>query len=638
MRLGPVDFNDKILTSLLEGKLVVFAGAGVSINDPANLPTFEGLASEVASRTDCPIRKGEGAVDYFSRIDVGDVDVHREVADLLMERNPEPNSLHQNIVRLFAGQTHPKIVTTNFDLLFEAADSSGGTPNYTAPALPPGDRFQGIVHLHGDISQPEEMVITLADVSRAYLVEGWALNFLKQMFSEFTVLFVGYSHDDIMMQYLARGMPAQSEEDQRRFALIPENERQEARWREWGITPVTFPEGPKGRYENLPPATDKLVEFITRGPSEWRQRIQEIASSPVAPSDPEDQDIIAEALRDADEKLQFFTESAQHPYWLEWLERNSSIKRLFTPTGLNPVELKLAEWMGNTYTVHYPEELRALIDRQDSYLNPVLWEQMACALANQAGGAPIPVATRPWVSLLLNKTPHPSVEQTCNGLDRIAEVCLRDNLTTSLATCFGEMCRTEMKVRGNSVELATACPHWMLQKAWLMMKSFLSHMARPMIDQATGLLEERHTMFLEHDPSGDAEKSDSLRRQKILHPPDEASAIGPDAIVDAARDCLQWLAGNEPERTRQWCDRHIKSEAALLTRLATFTIGYIPALNLSDDDKIHWIVDNQLIYHRYAAEEAKEVAELALPGASETARDRLYSTLTPQAEPVQEPR
>lgn len=52
------------------------------------------------------------------------------------------------------------------------------------------------------------MVLTDADFGRAYLTEGWARRFLVEVFRQYTVLFVGYSHSDVVMNYLARASPA----------------------------------------------------------------------------------------------------------------------------------------------------------------------------------------------------------------------------------------------------------------------------------------------------------------------------------------------------------------------------------------------------------------------------------------------
>jgi hypothetical protein len=36
------------------------------------------------------------------------------------------------------------------------------------------------------------------------LIDGYARRFLTEIFAEYVVLFVGYSHSDVVMQYMAR--------------------------------------------------------------------------------------------------------------------------------------------------------------------------------------------------------------------------------------------------------------------------------------------------------------------------------------------------------------------------------------------------------------------------------------------------
>ena len=50
------------------------------------------------------------------------------------------------------------------------------------------------------------MVLTDADFGRAYLTEGWARRFLVELFRSFTVLFVGYSHNDIDHELYGAGL------------------------------------------------------------------------------------------------------------------------------------------------------------------------------------------------------------------------------------------------------------------------------------------------------------------------------------------------------------------------------------------------------------------------------------------------
>ena len=95
------------------------------------------------------------------------------------------------------------------------------------------------MYLHGSIDNPgDRVVLTDAGFGRADLTEGWARRFLQRLFAKYVVMFIGYSHSGPVMNYLARGLPPESE-GPRRFALIPEGDND--RWRYLGITPITYP-------------------------------------------------------------------------------------------------------------------------------------------------------------------------------------------------------------------------------------------------------------------------------------------------------------------------------------------------------------------------------------------------------------
>src|SRR3546814_6470602 len=72
----------------------------------------------------------------------------------------------------------PQLVTTNFDLLFEAVEKR--ISRVVPPALPDlslQQAIEGVVYLHGRLRKPEVgvasgYVISSADFGRAYLSEG----------------------------------------------------------------------------------------------------------------------------------------------------------------------------------------------------------------------------------------------------------------------------------------------------------------------------------------------------------------------------------------------------------------------------------------------------------------------------------
>ena len=51
MKLGGIDFPSALMTALRDHRLVVFAGAGVSMGKPASIPDFRTLAKQIAQGT-----------------------------------------------------------------------------------------------------------------------------------------------------------------------------------------------------------------------------------------------------------------------------------------------------------------------------------------------------------------------------------------------------------------------------------------------------------------------------------------------------------------------------------------------------------------------------------------------------------
>lgn len=69
------------------------------------------------------------------------------------------------------------------------------------------------MYLHGllpknlkESAQNDDFILTGADFGRAYLSEGWATQFVKDLFRNYTVCFVGYSMEDPLMTYLSLGL------------------------------------------------------------------------------------------------------------------------------------------------------------------------------------------------------------------------------------------------------------------------------------------------------------------------------------------------------------------------------------------------------------------------------------------------
>jgi len=271
MRCGQIDFPDELLHAIRDGRFVVFAGAGVSMGEPAKLPSFCSLAKQVAAGSGLAPRE---PLDHFlGQLQHKGIAVYQLAADLLSRPALAATPLHGDLLRLFHLPEHVRIVTTNFDLLFQQAaeDIWDAVPEvFRAPALPLGRNFHGIVHVHGSLMAYQDIVLTDSDFGRAYLTEGWARRFLVDVFRHFTVLFVGYSHSDTVMHYLARALPEQ--EVGRRYAL-DSTDGDPQFWRLLGIQPILFPKSHKSDYSELYDGVRHLANHVRRGILDWQREI-----------------------------------------------------------------------------------------------------------------------------------------------------------------------------------------------------------------------------------------------------------------------------------------------------------------------------------------------------------------------------
>ncbi len=265
---GP-SIPDELLTARDQDRVVFFCGAGVS-RAKANLPDFFGLARKVTKilgvTADTPAMKLLAEAKAIGeRLDIGGLvpadrifgllerdfltrDIYSAVANALVPSNPDI-SAHKTLLRL-ATTRHGaiRLVTTNFDRLFDACQPE--LQAYYPPNLPDlsrGKDFNGIIYLHGKINdtgdgaQGGEFVLSSSEFGRAYLSEGWATSFVKEILSKYLVVFVGYSADDPPMQYLLEALNGSTGSVGGVYAFQSgAHDDAAAKWRHKGVTAISY--------------------------------------------------------------------------------------------------------------------------------------------------------------------------------------------------------------------------------------------------------------------------------------------------------------------------------------------------------------------------------------------------------------
>lgn len=189
----------------VRGHLALFLGGGASV--PAGLPTWTRLLQLLAER---------GRIDHdeLSRLPELDQaqllekrlgpDLGRHVAEITSSAD-RPSLAHV----LLAGLQCQQVVTTNYDQLYERALEATGSP--ASSILPWDDAEPGhpwILKLHGDISQPQSIVLTRRQFVRYDAATRPAGSVLQALLLTRHLLVVGASLNDDNVSRLAHEVDA----------------------------------------------------------------------------------------------------------------------------------------------------------------------------------------------------------------------------------------------------------------------------------------------------------------------------------------------------------------------------------------------------------------------------------------------
>jgi hypothetical protein len=203
----------QIVQAAQEGRLVIFVGAGIS--RLMGCPSWEQLAdrciTELAHQRLLTFGEAEQLqhLDAKKRLTIALQIAKAGLASLDFVKFIQPDRLLDCRVYEYLRAIGCVYVTTNYDnfmdrppLRTEVTTPSGPS----SPAQPAAneiicrpDQFTAqhlrrpgaVVHLHGSVTAPESMIITTPDYLRHY-ENAHVRQFLGELFSQYTVLFIGY--------------------------------------------------------------------------------------------------------------------------------------------------------------------------------------------------------------------------------------------------------------------------------------------------------------------------------------------------------------------------------------------------------------------------------------------------------------
>ena len=628
MIIGEVNWPDALLSAQREGRLVVFAGAGVSMGAPSSLPGFEGLVDQLAERAMIPRQSNEPLDQFLGRCERSGVPVQVLTRKLIDRPESRPNSLHRELLGLFTAPERVRLVTTNFDRHFATAAAErfglGAVDIYVAPALPLGRNAAGIVHVHGALdARRHPLVLTDADFGRAYLTEGWATRFLLELFLHNTVCFVGYSHGDPTMRYLARSLVPGTA----RFAVTPRGH--EIAWTELDITPVLYPlrEDPDP-HGALAEAIQAWTARAGMGALDHEHRVRDlVAVRP--PLEQEAVDYLRSSLIDPLTR-RFFLRHARGPAWLTFAVDVGSLDGLFGDVESGgDTNGPLAQWIVDHFMLQHPHALLVLFRTKAMRLGPVLWQALAGRLAF-GNPSPTPDMLARWVTVLVaTRKPGWSTRFLSEVLRRFTP----EALPTALLL-FGHLIEPVASFKEpwpglDDSDEASPSPIYLgitpvgdedaVRNAWAaLFLPELQRCHRTVAVLVTASLTGAHLLLVGSGEGSEAWDPLSFGRSAIEKHPQDRYPSDMDVVIDCARDLVEFLLREHSNEARTLIASWEHASPPLLRRLAIHGRAEDP--RLVPEETLKYVVAAGLLYDPVLKHEVSRLIARAYPGADERQR------------------
>jgi hypothetical protein len=623
MWFGGVDIPPELVATARSGRLVVFVGAGASIDPPSSLTSFIDLVEDIGRRAGRPPKAHDRHQPdvFLGELDDAGIDVHGLVAKAIDIEGSVPNALHRAVIAV--AQAHPpiRIVTTNYDRhLATAAHEAGLKPEiFRAPALPAGDDFEGLVHIHGALGQAHRhLIVTDKDFGHAYLREAWAARFLERMYSKYALLFIGYSHTDVVLRYLARSLGR----EHARYVLIENKEL--SQWRRLGIEPIPY-DVIDGSHAAVTNTLQRWAGLASLGSIGHRARISEIVAAGT-PTVPEDISYIEDSLGDP-QRVQYVVDSARGTEWLTWIADRPEFASLFVGQRVGDeatmaiaaeVTDALARWVADQYVAVEVASPAALRTMRQKRWTPRTWSTIAHRLFAQGErDARVPDWQMPWLVLALAQTPPGRTElldvllAKKSWRERVdVALLVLEHRTRPVASSGLDFCEVDATPH---FDVGLVGDEYWLTEAWKsVFKPSLDGHVTAILHLIEAQIRAVYRLLWSLNPTSE---SISFGRSAIeVHPQDDLRDPI-DMLIDAIRDCLEHLLATDPGAGAAKIDEWAKADEAILRRTAVH--GWRVRTDKRPDEKVAWVCDSGLLYDLDAQHEIFTLLKDSVPSAGE---------------------
>lgn len=294
---GAPDIPERLLQNHEEGKVIFFCGAGISYD--AGLPGFMDLVVKIYENLGCTYNQFQeeaiknGQLDLaITLLEKDNIYTKSKIKDEINKILSSPKLDHKSIIihkaLLKLSKTKDnklRLVTTNFDGIFESLQVNKEFYSYIAPALPIiNSDWDGLIYLHGLLNEENTnpIVISSGDFGQAYLIDRWAARFMGQLLKNYSVCFVGYSLNDPLLRYMTDAIAAgknNGETATEIFAFCDYDKRGKytkkeyiiEKWKSKGVIPIPY--NKKNNHSLLKKTLSAWADSYSKG---FQGKVQEV--------------------------------------------------------------------------------------------------------------------------------------------------------------------------------------------------------------------------------------------------------------------------------------------------------------------------------------------------------------------------
>ncbi len=597
MRFGSVEICQELLDAQANSKLVVFVGAGISM--AYGYPSFNSLAKWIAD--DCWTKdKNEPTEAFLGRLYDSGVKIHQRCCRIIRNHRPSGRKyICKYIIDIVACKNRPRIITTNFDMLLTTAAESQDVKlhEYVAPALPSGDDFTGIVYLHGNIKHEHDgrLVLIDSDFSKAYITEGWARNFLTSVYDQHTVLFIGYSHNDVIMRALARGLSSSA---RTKYALVPQREYNNEFWKSLCIEPIVYMQSRKNDHRNLHTALEMWSQLSMMKTTDHDARIRRVVATDPNSLTPDDDEYLKYIVSDT-YLIHRFVNEVYDPRYLVWACERGLLTGVFSSSTCNERQAILLTWVCRKFAVQHFTEFEQVFRKSEQGFDEHAWYEVFQALNTNKPGSDAVIIRTNLAQILIDR--HVNVKQI-GYLFGLVITWPYESYRGIIWTVFERASLLSYSLGTSSTEVCTHIQPFYRKMFWTnIVEPNMDELAEPVAELMILRIREAYHTLVGMNRQWRADKP--TYRQDIDTDETEHHNYF-DVLVDMARDALAWLAINRPLKCTDIIIRLLQSKIPLLIRLG---IHIVDTCNIqTSDDKLVLMMVNDLIFdYRYQHENYK---------------------------------